>query len=402
MEDKILCRPKNNNLKDLKGVMVMRVVPRASSNVGYFLKKDDAIEFCGKCGKVCYERTTIDDIFAEKIEKSRDRAFKCIASGHHSILDHAFYSLSLEGIPKILAMILNNEKYYATSEKSARYTKMAASDEEKELYLKWIEIYTDLILKENPEFDPGFAEKLAQENARYLISVFTPATDMVYTTSLRQWNYIMYWAQEYIDNAPNDEFSYRVKNALEDFLYAMPDIKVDGLNTEAKGRAFSLFGKRIRREYFTEGYSVNYTSTFSALAQAHRHKPIKYEFTFMDKPEFYVPPIIKGTELEEEWLKDISSLAKFYPQGMLVNVNERGGYEDFIQKCTERFCGCAQLEIMQRTINTMERYLDAVKFSEQDIYNDLRAYYKPKCQQPHGKCATPCVHGPKNAFTRNI
>lgn len=380
----------------------MRIVPRASSNVGYFLEKENAIEFSGKCAKVCYEKTTIDDIFSETGEKSKDRALGCIASGHHSVMDHAFYSFSLEGIPKILAMILNNEKYYATSEKSARYTKMAASDEEKELYYKWIDIFKGVILKEYPNFKDVQAEKLAQENARYLISVFTPATDMVYTTSLRQWNYIMYWAQEYIDNAPNDGFSYRLKNVLEDFLYAMPDIKVDGLNTETKCREFSLFGKRTRREFFTESYSVNYTSTFSALAQAHRHKSIKYEFTFMDKPEFYIPPIIKGTELEEEWLKDITSLAKFYPQGMLVKVNERGGYEDFIQKCTERLCGSAQLEIMRQTINTMEKYMEAVKFSEQDIYNALRPYYTPKCMTKWKMRKTLCTWSKRCFYKKNI
>ena len=31
----------------------MRIVPRASTDVGHFLEKDDAIEFSGKCGKVC-------------------------------------------------------------------------------------------------------------------------------------------------------------------------------------------------------------------------------------------------------------------------------------------------------------------------------------------------------------
>ena len=381
----------------------MRIVPRASTKVGYFLEKKDAIEFSGKCAKVCYEKTTIEDIFNEKGETSANRALRCIASGHHSVFDHIYYSLSLEGVPKIMAMIVNNEKFYAASEKSGRYTKMATSGREKELYEKWIEIYKEVILKKHPDFKEDYAEKLAQENARYLISVFTPATDMVYTTSIRQWNYIMYWAQEYIDKVPNDNFTVRVKEVLKEFLSKMPDIKIDGLTTEAKGREFSLFGKRIRKEYFDEGYSVNYPLSFAALAQSHRHKPIKYEFTFMDEVKFYVPAIIEGTELEEEWLKDITSLKDNYPQGMLVYVNERsGGYEDLIQKCTERLCGAVQLETMRRTINTVNRYMEAVKFSEQDIYNALLEYNKPKCMQPNNKCGNACMHGPKNAFTRDI
>ena len=35
-----------------------------------------------------------------------------------------------------MAMILNNEKEYNTSEKSARYTKMKPSEEEEKLYNK--------------------------------------------------------------------------------------------------------------------------------------------------------------------------------------------------------------------------------------------------------------------------
>ena len=76
-------------------------------------------------------------------------------------------------------MILNNEKVYNTSEKSARYTKMQPSKEEKELYEKWIEIYKEICIsaKISKNRRKKGSEKLAQENARYLISVFTPATD---------------------------------------------------------------------------------------------------------------------------------------------------------------------------------------------------------------------------------
>lgn len=50
-------------------------------------------------------------------------------------------------------MILNNEKVYNTSEKSARYTKMNPSKEEKELYEKWINIYKEKISVEYPKID---------------------------------------------------------------------------------------------------------------------------------------------------------------------------------------------------------------------------------------------------------
>ena len=45
-------------------------------------------------------------------------------------------------------MILNNEKDYSTSEKSARYTKFEnLSGKEGELYTKWLDILSPIILK---------------------------------------------------------------------------------------------------------------------------------------------------------------------------------------------------------------------------------------------------------------
>ena len=46
---------------------------------------------------------------------------------------------------KILAMIINNEKDYSTSEKSARYTKMKLSLKEQEIYDKWMSIFYNRI-----------------------------------------------------------------------------------------------------------------------------------------------------------------------------------------------------------------------------------------------------------------
>ena len=58
---------------------------------------------------------------SEPIEKTRKREGMIKASGHHSPFDHVNIMLELDQIPKIIAMYLNNEKMYTTSEKSARY-----------------------------------------------------------------------------------------------------------------------------------------------------------------------------------------------------------------------------------------------------------------------------------------
>lgn len=381
----------------------MEIKVIASTKVGYVMPKDEAVDFSGKSAGICYLPDTVETLFAEAPEKTQRRADGNIKSGHHSVFGHPTYNLCLEGIPKILAMILNNEKIYNTSEKSARYTHMEPSPQEKELYEKWIEIFKEQILTQYPKFEDKRALKLAQENARYLISVFTPATVMEYTVNFGQLNYIINWAKDYIKNAEENTFSIKLKETFKEFLAAMPDLEIEGLDSRNKNRNFSLFAKRKNRnEEFGENYSVTYLASFAQLAQAQRHRTLSYEITLLDEPKYYVPPIIAGTNLEQEWLKDISSLNEFFPQGMLVQVNERGTIENFVLKCMERLCGFSQLEIMQETKNIMNKYLEATK-DKPELYQYLLPYSRgARCTFPGWKCDSPCVFGGYGAMIRNI
>lgn len=381
----------------------MEIKVIASTKVGYVMPKDEAVDFSGKSAGICYLPDTLETLFAEAPEKTQRRADGNIKSGHHSVFGHPTYNLSLEGIPKILAMILNNEKIYNTSEKSARYTHMEPSPQEKELYEKWIEIFKEQILIQYPKFEDKRALKLAQENARYLISVFTPATVMEYTVNFGQLNYIINWAKDYIKNAEENTFSIKLKETFKEFLAAMPDLEIEGLDSRNKNRNFSLFAKRKNRnEEFGENYSVTYLASFAQLAQAQRHRTLSYEITLLDEPKYYVPPIIAGTNLEKEWLKDISSLKEFFPQGMLVQVNERGTIENFVLKCMERLCGFSQLEIMQETKNIMNKYLEATK-DKPELYQYLLPYSRgARCTFPGWKCDSPCIFGGYGAMIRNI
>lgn len=381
----------------------MEIKVIASTKVGYIMPKDEAVDFSGKSAGICYLPDTVETLFAEAPEKTQRRANGNIKSGHHSVFGHPTYNLCLEGIPKILAMILNNEKIYNTSEKSARYTHMEPSPQEKELYEKWIEIFKEQILTQYPKFEDKRALKLAQENARYLISVFTPATVMEYTVNFGQLNYIINWAKDYIKNAEENVFSIKLKETFKEFLAAMPDLEIEGLDSRNKNRNFSLFAKRKNRnEEFGENYSVTYLASFAQLAQAQRHRTLSYEMTLLDEPKYYVPPIIAETNLEKEWLKDISSLKEFFPQGMLVQVNERGTIENFVLKCMERLCGFSQLEIMQETKNIMNKYLEATK-DKPELYQYLLPYSRgARCTFPGWKCDSPCVFGGYGAMIRNI
>lgn len=380
----------------------MKIKVIGSTKIGYELPKEEALNFSGKSAGICYLPDTLETLFLEPEEKTIRRYKMNLDSGHHSVFGHATYNLSLEGIPKIIAMILNNEKIYNTSEKSARYTKMEPSEKEKELYEKWIEIYKGAISKEYPKFDEKKVQKLAQENARYLISVFTPATIMEYTVSFQQFNFIISWFEDYIESEPENAFSKQLKKAMKEFLDALPDLKVEKLNPRIKGKKLSLFATRERKEEFGENYCTTYLASFAELAQAQRHRTLYYEISFLDEAKFYIPQIIRGTELEAEWIKDISSLEEYYPQGMLLKINERGTLENFVLKCTERLCGAAQLEIMNQTLDTMSKYLNATK-NDDVIQNYLLPYSKgARCTFPGFKCTMPCVFGGKGAINRKV
>ena len=170
-----------------------------------------------------------------------------------------------------------------------------------------------------------------------------------------------------------------------------------------KNRKFSFFASRKnRKEEFGENYCTTYLASFAQVAQAQRHRTISYEMTLLDTPQYYIPPIIKGTELEKEWLEDISSLEEFFPQGMLIQVNERGTIENFVLKCTERLCGAAQLEIMEQTNITMKKYLEATE-KDLELYNYLLPYSKgARCTFPGWKCTAPCIFGAKKAMNRIV
>lgn len=374
-----------------------------STNVGYILPKDEALKFAGKSAGICYLPHNTEKLFSESEEKTIKRAENTLKSGHHSVYSHSVYNFVLEGIPKILAMILNNEKMYNTSEKSARYTKMESTGIEKELYEEWIEIYKEKIKEKYTDFDEKKVLKLAQENARGIISVFTPATTMEHTTDFRQINYIIHWAEDFIENAENTLFNQKLKEVLKDFINQMPDIIIPELNSKTKNRTFSLFAKRDRKEEFGENYSTNYEVSFSELAQAQRHRTIYYEMQIKDKASYYVPKIIQNTDLETKWIKDLSSLENNFPQAMLVKVNERGTVENFILKCQERICGAAQLEIMNQTKDTLDKYIEKTKNTNKDVYEYLLPYSKgARCTFPGFKCTAPCVFGGINALNRTI
>lgn len=377
----------------------MEISVIATTKPNYISSKEDFDFFSGKCAGVCYMPNDFQSLVDEDSSKTIRRINQTKQGGHHSVYDHNSISLYLNGIPKIVAMILNNEKMYTTSEKSARYTKMSLPTIEQEMYDKWLSIFKDLIRNKYQLQYPNFftdskIEKLAQENARYLISIFTP-TSMVYTTTYRQLNIIISLIEKKIVELNKSEFEIRLKEELVCFIKNLRELPYmdESMQNNEKCRELSLFRKEHYKikPYFSDVYITSYFATFAELAQAQRHRTIRYSIKIPNNYQFYIPPIIESIKLQNEWIKDCEKLKNNFPQGMLVEVVESGDIDSFILKMKERKCTFAQLEINDQTNKTLKRYAYELDKKKHPRSEEFLCYLKgARCCLKNYKCNQPC------------
>ena len=365
----------------------------------------------GYAANICYTQKNYEEILKEDKDKTINRAEGNKINHHHSVFGHDTISLYFEGIPKMIAMLINNEQEYNTSEKSGRYTTMFGTEKENELYNKWYKIFNEEIKKvypNEPYLTDMMISKKAKENARYLLSVFIP-TKMKYSTSFRQLNYLYNFTEKMIKEETNNPLKKELKPYLEEFRDVLKKTGFisKGIN-DYRNREFSLIKDDNNfDEHFSRSYSVNYDVSFVALADLQRHRTLDYSLSLKENKEYFIPPIIRNNpELVKEWLEDISSISNF-PQGLLVNVNETGKYENFILKLYERICTAPQLEVMQITKENLKKYLEALKESkslnDHKIYEDMVNYSKgAPCTFKGFVCNSPCHFKNGINLTRKI
>lgn len=377
--------------------------------------KDAAIRLAGKIAGVCYDKEGFAHLENEAEEKTLRRVKMTLENGHHSVYDQISIGFNIQNLPKVLAMVLNNEHQYTTSEKSARYTPVVRQDgsiiteDEERLYNKWIEIFKIKIKSMYGNiYNDSKIQKLAQENARYLVTVFMP-TQMIYTTSLRQINYIVSWMKQYIENInPNDIFESKLAGYMKEVIEQLADLNVleDGLMRNEKYRSLSMFGKNLDsiEEHFGNVYSTVYKGTFAQYAQAHRHRTLDYQMELLKEKEYFIPPIIQDDPaLVSEWLGDMQIVRDITPQGELVTISEMGKYEDFILKCKERLCTAAQLEIMRQTRDTLLKYKEHLEQANSPLAEDIKKYsHGARCTFPDFDCSADCKFSEGKLLTRKI
>ena len=214
---------------------------------------DELTFLSGKYAGTCYAADGYETIRTQEPQKALRRAENTAQNGHHSVFQHSMVTMEIQ-CPKIIAMLLNSIGVSNTSEKSARYTRMKPqSEKEAILYEKWHDILKQQIEALYPEkFSEREADKLAYENARYMLSVFCP-TSMVYSLPFRNIFYVMDWAEQMRDqlNGQADAFSRRLAEELSGLVKSLDVV---------------IGGKRIFHDNKNEYFAALSLSTFKALA----------------------------------------------------------------------------------------------------------------------------------------
>lgn len=374
----------------------------------------------GKFGGTCYAGEGFATIRTQPEEKAWKRAKSTAEMGHHSVFQHGMVNMEIV-CPKIIAMLLNSVGVSNTSEKSARYTQMKPETErEQMLYGKWHDILVEEIGRRyGSRFTDREMDKLAYENARYMISVFCE-TSMVYSLPFRNIFYVMDWLEKMGRNLKNmrGTFNRRLEEEVislrSGFLSA-----VGGENFhDTKNDYFRFLPVQAtgeydddNREYYGDVYTAKFLASFAQVAQEQRHRTTRVKINFSgERPGefgYYVPLLLRGTSREEEWLEDIGSAGDCYPQGMLVSVTEQGLFEDFVVKCKERMCGRAQLEIMSVTEQLVCRFAaekENLSRKNRKRLEQITREGKPcaRCCYPDFSCREGCTWGRGEALSRLV
>ncbi len=370
--------------------------------------KEKALLYSAKLAGECYSTEGYSKLKNEEDDASLRRLNFTLALEHSTPYEHINIGFEISNVSKMLAMVLNNERQCSTSEKSARYTNIEKliSDLEANLYTKWLDIFAKEIKEQYGYIhDDIKIRKLAQENARYLASVFTPM-QMIYTVPWVQLNRIVSFMEKYIVNAKDTYFDKKLCEDFKEFISECERLNLidERGKSNRKDRSLSIFASRKVEDSFSETYSTSYLGTPAHFGQCMRHRTIEYSMMFLEEKRYFVPPFLeKKPKLVKEWLNDMEKVSHLVPQGELILINEKGSLDKLILKAKERLCSAAQLEVADQTKITIDKALEAYKEEDEILYNELLPYTKgARCTFPDYKCAKSCKFKEGIQLTRKV
>lgn len=374
----------------------------------------DAKRFIQNHARVCYTDKNWDELLSEAFKTGFIKSL--ITRGHHSPFDHFYLNLNLKGPEKAVAMVFNNQGVYTTSEKSARYTIMTDIPEhQRGLYGRWNGWFHEEISSRFPDSDfPALhkrgsdgkttAEKLSQENARYMTSSFTP-TVMTHSVSWRQLNILYHSFNDFIEKngSGENEFNNRLAEGMRSFVHSpvVQNWVIDEAQVRMKGAVPLRFirGSLVEEHFGEDIYSTNYKASFASLAQLHRHRLAVYDICkdieLGASDGFYVPRLVEAAGMSDKWKKDLGEVSEYdFPQAQLLRVGERGMREHLPAKTLERECGLVQPETAGVVDLVLGKYGEKV--------SAMNTWRNPSCVI-EGSCKKGgCTFGPEKYLERLV
>lgn len=409
----------------------MKFVVKACTQPATEVDASQMYDFASKNARLCYfsnEDTT--KVWEEDPAKSAKRLDALVKSGHHSPIEHNYITFHFVEAPIMFALLLHNQRPYATSQRSGRYTENGyITEEENAAFQKWKHILYDLIEEKYPlssdgkailndkgfrptpsdilngrikEWDIPFLSsknkmKLADENARGFKSVMSPTT-FTYTVDLRELNYQYHWATRLIDKKDCHPWIELLKPTLKDYcagIEALDVLKEDLV--DGKDRTFVFIEqdrKLIGGEHFADTYATQYKGTTPLFGQRHRHRVSDFTISVPEEQkdyQYYIPIILRDygdKGLIEDWLSDMEK--SFIPQGTLLDITETGTLEGFKMTVPERICTRAMLENQVIARELTQKYVNALRSADSPQAEILNEFlHRKQCKTCNERCKFP-------------
>lgn len=404
---------------------------------------EKGLEAAGLKAAVCFKKGEITPWGVRESDSKETlfrRGLETILSDHVTPSQQVPISIEVYGIPKILCMYINNFEMQAADERSLRYTEVKENEyiskEEFELYDKWMIKLQDILHKDYGKFflesngndkkrSDSAIKKIAQENARSFVTVFTP-TSITYTSNLSEFNKMALQIEKTLNSKNNTLLEEKTLPYLEEFYNKLKKLNIVITNnsiwninseqaeahklpkndkllyTDPKFLNLNLFSNKNKFSSMHKpdefGYSFHATREISlaGFAQLQRHRTLDTELEVMDEYKFFVPEFLKEyPDLVNEWIEDSKIVKDIYPQGQIIYVDMKGTLQRFVTYIGgERACNRAQYEISKFYIDFISEYYQGIK--DEELKEILKPYVGVyRCRTKNYACGSPCFGGPR-------
>ena len=358
--------------------MDIKIIGTSKSNEA--VKKDEFDIFGGRIAGLGAGKGSLEAVFAEDISKTQRRIKQVKSALRSDVFEHNVITISLVGIPKILAMMLAAEKQCSVSGMSFADVEENLTGKEKVLYQKWVDIFKNRIAKSlsgtASTITAPRMESIARYYSEYLLSVFTK-TNVILSCNYKSFNYLIAAFERFLLEENKGEIETRLVPFVEEIetkLREMPYYDVDLVKLSRVSGASLFANGRKSEEYFGDVYSVSYKASLMALAESQSYRNVSYSFNYEDV-EYYIPEIIAGSSFAELWISDLKELEKNIPQANIVDVIEVGVFDDFVLKYETRKSD-KPIEMESIVDNVFKKYEYALRMKIHPRAEELIKYNK--------------------------